>query len=76
MVERDGSIVCQQNSKEHETKKQNHNHQTNNLPGSEETDKNNRKQYPENKIFNLNKSCDNKEILNKRIQKEDHYRIK
>ena len=49
MVERDGSIVCQQNSKEHETKKQNHNHQTNNLPGSEETDKNNRKQYPENK---------------------------
>ena len=76
MIERDGSIVCQQNSKEHETKKQNHNHQTNNLPGSEETDKNNRKQYPENKIFNLNKSCDNKEILNKRIQKEDHYRIK
>ena len=51
MVERDGSIVCQQNSKEHETKKQNHNHQTNNLPGSEETDKNNRKQYPENKIL-------------------------
>ena len=44
MVERDGSIVCQQNSKEHETKKQNHNHQTNNPPGSEETDKNNRKQ--------------------------------
>ena len=51
MVERDGSIVCQQNSKEHETKKQNHNHQTNNLPGSEETDKNNRKQYPANKIL-------------------------
>ena len=51
MVERDGSIVCQQNSKEHETKKQNHNHQTNNLPRSEETDKNNRKQYPENKIL-------------------------
>ena len=24
--QRDGSIVCQQNSKEHETKKQNHNH--------------------------------------------------
>ena len=51
MVERDGSIVCQQNSKEHETKKQNHNHQTNNLTGSEETDKNNRKQYPANKIL-------------------------
>ena len=47
MVERDGSIVCQQNSKKHETKKQNQNHQTNNLPGSEETDKTNRKQYPE-----------------------------
>ena len=51
MVERDGSIVCQQNSKEHETKKQNHNHQINNLHGSEETDKNNRKQYPENKVL-------------------------
>ena len=52
MVERDGSIVCQQNSKEHETKKQNnHNHQTNNLTGSKETDKNNRQQYPENKIL-------------------------
>ena len=51
MVERDGSIVCLQNSKEHETKKQNHNHQTNNLLGSKETDKNNRKQYPENKIL-------------------------
>ena len=77
MVERDGSNVCQQNSKKHETKKQNHNHQTNNLPGSEETDKNNRKQYPENlQFYNLNKSCDNKEILTKRIQKEDHYRIK
>ena len=32
MVERDSSIVCQQNSKEPETKKQkNNNHQTNNL---------------------------------------------
>ena len=51
MVERDGSIVYQQNSKEHKTKKQNHNHQTNNLLGSKETDKNNRKQYPENKIL-------------------------
>ena len=52
MVERDGSIMCQQNSKEHETKKQNnHNHQTNNLTGSKETDKNNRQQYPENKIL-------------------------
>ena len=51
MVERDGSIVCQQNSKEHKTKKQNQNHQTNNLPGSEETDKNNRKQYPANKFL-------------------------
>ena len=51
MVERDGSIACQQNSKDHETKKQNYNHQTNNLPVSEETDKNNRKQYPANKIL-------------------------
>ena len=51
MVERDGSIVYQQNSKENETKKQNHNHQTNDLPGREETDKNNGKQYPENKIL-------------------------
>ena len=48
MVERDGSVVCLQNKKEHETKKQYHNHQTNNLPWSKETDKNNRKQYPEN----------------------------
>ena len=51
MVERDGSIVCQQNSKEHETKNQNHNPQTNNLHGSEKTDQNNRKQYPENEIL-------------------------
>ena len=51
MVERDGSIVCEQNSKEHETNKQNHNHQANNLLGSEETDRNNRKQYPENKTL-------------------------
>ena len=43
--------MCQQNSKEHETKKQNHNHQKNNLLGNEETDKNNRKQYPENKVL-------------------------
>ena len=42
MVERDGSMVCQQNSKKHETKKQtNHNHRTNNLTGSKEIDKNN-----------------------------------
>ena len=53
MVERDGSIVCQQNSKEHETKKQIHNRETNYLSGSEETDENNRKQYPENKILQL-----------------------
>ena len=45
MVEQDCSIVCQQNSKEHETKKQNDNHQTSNLTGSIETDKNNRKQH-------------------------------
>ena len=46
------AVLCvHKNSKEHETKKQNHNHQTNNLPGSEETDKNNRKQYPANKIL-------------------------
>ena len=51
MVERDGSIVCEQNSKEHETNKQNHNYQANNLLGSEETDRNNRKQYPENKTL-------------------------
>ena len=51
MVERDGIIVYQQNSKEHETKNQNHNYQKNNLPGSEETDKSNRKQYPEDKIL-------------------------
>ena len=52
MAERDGNIVCQQNSKEHETKKQNnHNHQTNNLTGSRETHKNSRQQYPENKIL-------------------------
>ena len=52
MVERDGSIVCQLNSKEHETKKQsNHNHQTNNLTGNKEADKNNRQQYQENKIL-------------------------
>ena len=43
--------MCEQNSKEHETLKQNHNHQTNNLPESEETDKNNRKQYPGKKIL-------------------------
>ena len=51
MVERDGSIACQQNSKEHETKNQNHNHQTNNLRGSKKTDQNYRKQYPENEIL-------------------------
>ena len=43
--------MCEQNSKEHETNKQNHNHQANNLLGSEETDRNNRKQYPENKTL-------------------------
>ena len=43
----------QQNTKERETKKQNHNHQTNNLTGSKETDKNNRKRYPENKILHF-----------------------
>ena len=36
MVEKDGSIVCHYNSKEHETKKQNYNRQN---------------QYPENKIL-------------------------
>ena len=65
MAERGGNIVCQQNSKEYEAKKtKNHNHQTNNLTGNKETDKNNRQQYRENKILNLNKSCNNKEILN------------
>ena len=55
MVERDGSIACQQKSKEHETKEakkqNNNNHQTNNLTGSKETDKNNRQQYEEHKIL-------------------------
>ena len=36
MVEKDGSIMCHYNSKEHETKKQNYNRQN---------------QYPENKIL-------------------------
>ena len=40
------------------------------------TDKNNRQQYLENKICNLNKNCNSKEILNYKIQKKDHYRIK
>ena len=44
MVERDDSIVCQQNSKEPETKKQNsHNHRTSNLTGNKEADTNNEK---------------------------------
>ena len=52
MVERDGSIVCQQLSKEPDRKKQNnHNHRTNNLTGNKETDKNNRQQYRENKVL-------------------------
>ena len=39
MVARDGNIVCQQNSKEPETKKQNsHNHQTYNLIENKEAD--------------------------------------
>ena len=77
MVERDHSIVCQQNSKEHETKKQNdHNHQTINLTVSKETDKNNRQQYLENKIFQFEQERNNKEIPNQKIQKKDHYRIK
>ena len=42
VVKRDGSIMCQQNSKEHEKKKlNNHNHQTNNLTGNGKADKNN-----------------------------------
>ena len=54
MVERDDSIACQQNSKEPETKKQtNHNHRTKNLTGNKEADKNNRQQYQENKILQL-----------------------
>ena len=60
MVERDGSIVHQQNTKERETKKQNHNHQTNNLTGSKETDKNNRKRYPENKILQFKQELEQK----------------
>ena len=52
MVERDGSIVRQRNSKEAEKQKQNnHNHQTNNLTGNEQADKNNRQQYQGNKIL-------------------------
>ena len=39
MVARDGNIVCQQNSQEPETKKQNsHNHQTYNLIENKEAD--------------------------------------
>ena len=71
MVERDGSIVCQQNSKKHETKNQNH--------SSLEAKKLIRpieSSIQKTKFYNLNKSCDNKEILTKRIQKEDHYMIK
>ena len=52
MVERDGSIVRQRNSKEAEKQKQNnHNHQTNNLTGNKQADKNNRQQYQGNKIL-------------------------
>ena len=52
VVKRDGSIMCQQNSKEHEKKKlNNHNHQTNNLTGNRKADKNNWCQYQENKIL-------------------------
>ena len=81
MVERDGSIVCQQNSKEHETKKQNHNHQTNNLPGSEDTDKNN-SSIQKTKFYNLKNELQqqrNTKLENSKkqfFQKEDHYRIK
>ena len=55
MVERDDSIGCQQNSKKHEK----NNNKTiiiikeNNLPGHKEADKNNRQQYQENKILQL-----------------------
>ena len=76
MVERDGSIVCQQNSKKHKTKKQNHNHHTNNLPGAKKLIRPIESSIQKTKFYNLNKSCDNKEILTKRVQKEDHYRIK
>ena len=46
MVERDKSIMCQQNSKEPEIKKKNnHNHRTNNFTENKEADKSNRQQY-------------------------------
>ena len=62
MVERDNSIVFQQNSKEPQTKKNNHNQ------GTMETKKLVRtigSSIMKIKSYNLNKSSNNKEILHK-----------
>ena len=66
MVERDGRIVCQQKSKEHETKKNKTIIITKQIISLEAKklirtiDSNIKK----TKFYNLNKSCNNKEILN------------
>ena len=66
MVERDGRIVCQQKSKEHETKKKKTIIITKQIISLEAKkliraiDSNIKK----TKFYNLNKSCNNKEILN------------
>ena len=61
MVARDGNIVCQQNSKEPETKKQNsHNHQTYNLIENKEADQNNRQQYQKRKILQFEQELQQK----------------
>ena len=53
--------MCQQISKEPETKKQNnHNHWTNNLTGNKEAGKNNRQRIKKTKSYNFNKSSKNK----------------
>ena len=76
MVEREGSIVYQQIVKNTKLKnkiiiiKQIISLEANKLIRTIESS------IQQTKFYNLNKSCDKKEILNKRIQKEDHYRIK
>ena len=66
MIERDGSIVCQQNSKGHETKKiiiitkQIISLEAKKLIKTIESSI----QKTKSKFYNLNKNCNNKEILN------------
>ena len=65
MLERDDSIGCQQNSK----KPEKINNKTiiiirqSNLPGNKEADKNNRQQYQENKILQLEQEQQQRKIL-------------